>query len=72
MSNQRSGGVIPDFYLAHIDKYGQIVADFDSKIRVSIDSSFYKQDINTKRYTPILEGTTQFTSYGGAAAVENL
>ena len=55
---QKSGGTIPDFQLAHVDKYGQIVADFDSKIRVSVDQDYYVKDNNTKRYTPVLEGTT--------------
>jgi hypothetical protein len=41
-----------------VDKYGQIVADFDSKIRVSVDAEYFKKDTNTKKYTPILEGTT--------------
>ena len=33
----RSGGDLPVFWLAHVDKYGQIVSDFDSKIRVAVD-----------------------------------
>ncbi len=57
-SNQRSGGTIPDFQLAHVDKYGQIVSDFDSKIRVSVDSDYFVKDDKTRRYTPVLEGTT--------------
>lgn len=36
-SNVRSGGPIPEFYVAHVDKYGQIVADFDNKVRVGLD-----------------------------------
>ena len=57
--------------MAHIDKYGQIVADFDSKVRVSVDPN-YPKDSNTQRYTPVLEGTTSLTSYGGVAYATGL
>lgn len=36
-SQMRSGSVIPKFYLAHVDKYGQIVPDFDGKVTVQVD-----------------------------------
>ncbi len=52
------GGEIPGFQLAHVDKYGQIVSDFDSKIRVSVDQEYYERDQNTRRYTPTIEGVT--------------
>ncbi|TNV88247.1 hypothetical protein FGO68_gene13755 [Halteria grandinella] len=68
----RSGGKIPEFYVAHVDKYGQIVAEFDSKIRVAIDDSAIKKDENTIRYTPILAGTQQYTTYAGVAAIDDL
>lgn len=66
MEGEQSGGTIPDFQIAHIDKYGQIVADFNSKIRVSVAQD-YPLDANTKRYTPVLQGTTEYTSYAGVA-----
>lgn len=48
------------------------MADFDSKIRVSIDQTYYLKDSNTKRYIPVLEGTTQYTSYAGVAQIQGL
>jgi hypothetical protein len=30
----RSGSVVPEFFLAHVDKYGQIVPEFDSKVTI--------------------------------------
>lgn len=34
----RSGGVVPNVYLAHVDKYNQIVgSDFESRVVVEID-----------------------------------
>lgn len=37
-----------------------------------MDQEYYVRDNNTKRYTPVLEGTTSYTSYGGAAQIQNL
>jgi len=55
--NQRSGGTIPNFYLALVDKYGQIVGnDFSSSIRVTVDTNYYVKNNNTNTYTPVLEG----------------
>jgi hypothetical protein len=54
----QSGGTIPDFQIAHVDKYGQIVADFDSKIRIQVDKESYVKDNNTKTYSPMPEGNT--------------
>lgn len=40
VSAQRSGGNIPTTYVAHVDKYGQIVgSDFTSIVRVSVNAS---------------------------------
>lgn len=30
--------------MALVDKYGQIVCDFDSKIRVTVDSEYFVKD----------------------------
>jgi hypothetical protein len=39
ITDQRSGGSIPQMHLAIVDKYGQIVAsDDESKINVMIDA----------------------------------
>ncbi len=62
--------MVPEFFLAHVDKYGQIVPEFDSKVTIQIDS--YKKDAKTKAYVPLLSGTTQYISYGGVVAVDNL
>ena len=48
------------------------MSDFDSKIRVSVDQEYYPKDNKTKRYVPVLEGTTAYTSYGGVSQVSNL
>ena len=40
-SNVRSGGEVPQFFVAHVDKYGQIVAEFDNKIRVGLDDNAF-------------------------------
>ena len=61
-SNQVSGGVIPTTYLAHIDKYGQIVgSDFSSKVRVTVNATY---NLNPKAnvYPPTIDGTSTFTS----------
>lgn len=58
LTEQRSGGDIPEFYLAHVDKYGQIVGDdMSSKLRISVDSASYLRDSNTLSYIPVLEGS---------------
>jgi hypothetical protein len=71
-TNVRSGGEVPQFFVAHVDKYGQIVAEFDNKIRVGLEDKGFKVDENTKKYTPILGGTQEFQSYGGVAAISGL
>lgn len=70
--NQQSGGAIPTIYIAHVDKYGQIVgSDFSSKVTVSIDST-YTLNSSASKYSPILEGTTTFTSIGGAIIISDV
>jgi len=62
--SQRSGGSIPEMYLALVDKYGQIVSsDDDSKIQVMIDAIAAKQaNINgeeeANKFPPFIEGNT--------------
>ena len=52
----RSGGVVPDIYLAHVDKYNQIVgSDFESRVRVEINND-YEQSERAQDYSAILEG----------------
>lgn len=58
--------------MAHVDKYGQIVAEFDNKIRVGLDNNAYKVDENTKKYSPILGGAQEFQTYGGMATISGL
>jgi hypothetical protein len=48
------------------------VAEFDSKVRVGIDTTGIKKDENTIRYTPILAGTQTYTTYAGVAAIDDL
>ncbi|CDW74167.1 UNKNOWN [Stylonychia lemnae] len=57
--NQRSGGSIPIIYMALIDKYGQIVG-----------SDFQNQ--KASMYPPILEGSSDFSIYGGIAVIDNV
>lgn len=38
----RSGATVPEFFVAHVDVYGQIVVDFNSKVRVDINQNSYK------------------------------
>ena len=71
-SGVRSGGQVPEFYIAHVDKYGQIVVEFDKKVRVGLNEGSYKQDVNTKKYTPILAGAQEYNTYGGVAAIDAL
>lgn len=54
----QSGGVVPTFYLAHVDKYNQIVgSDFSSRVSVEIDDDYELTD-GAQNYPPILEGQT--------------
>ncbi|CDW87526.1 UNKNOWN [Stylonychia lemnae] len=72
VQSQRSGGSIPTIYLAHVDKYGQIVgSDFSSKVRVSVDST---SNTNPKAlaYPPNIEGQTQFDSQAGMAVIQGI
>ncbi|CDW74791.1 UNKNOWN [Stylonychia lemnae] len=65
VSNQRSGGAIPTIYLAHVDKYGQIVgSDFTSKVRVFVDTTQIT-DPDALLYTPTIEGITLFNAKAG-------
>jgi hypothetical protein len=48
------------------------VPEFDSKVKVEIDSDYYKKDANTNAYTPIVAGSSQYSSYGGVTAVSNV
>ncbi|CDW84065.1 UNKNOWN [Stylonychia lemnae] len=69
--NQRSGGSIPEIYMAMMDKYGQIVgSDFKSKVRVNIDISNLNE--NQTKYPPILEGSNSFDIIGGIAVISDI
>jgi hypothetical protein len=58
--------------MAYVDKYGQIVgSDFGSKIRIDIDASYSKNGTDTK-YTPMIEGQTIYSSYGGTAKIDGV
>ncbi len=58
IKEQRSGGDVPHTFLAHIDKYGQIVgSDFNSKVRVLVNSTS-NPDTRSLVYPPIIEGAT--------------
>ena len=48
------------------------VAEFDNKVRVGLDERSYVVDENTKKYTPILAGAQEYTTYGGVAAINAL
>jgi hypothetical protein len=68
----QSGGVVPNLYLAHVDKYNQIVgSDFDSRVRVEVDS-FYEQTEAAQEYNALLEGQTQYATLGGVVIVKDL
>ncbi|CDW79966.1 UNKNOWN [Stylonychia lemnae] len=73
VNSVRSGGNIPQVFLAHVDKYGQIVGDdFESKLRVIVDSNSFVKDKNTLTYTPVLEGSQSFTTYAGVSQIDDL
>ena len=57
--------------MAHVDQYDQIVGDdFTSKVRVQVDATY---TANPKaKYSPILEGTSQFTSIAGVVQVSDV
>eukprot|EP00347_Sterkiella_histriomuscorum_P005934 403354704 len=72
LENQRSGGSLPKIYLAVKDKYGQIVgSNFDSKLLVYVNST-YNQNPKANIYPPVIEGTNQFTTYGGLIVISNI
>lgn len=72
VTDQQSGGTIPDTYLAHIDQYNQIVgSDFTSKVRVSVDATS-NLDPKANVYPPIIEGNSQFTAVGGVVKVTGI
>ena len=57
LNGQRSGGKLPDYYLAYVDKYGQIIgSDFDSSININIDAEFISNDSEALKYQPWIEG----------------
>jgi hypothetical protein len=68
LSNQISGGNIPDLYLALFDKYGQIIGiDSDSTATLEIN----KTGAPTT-YTPILEGILTVTSLNGMFSFQDI
>ncbi|CDW82324.1 UNKNOWN [Stylonychia lemnae] len=68
IKSQRSGGSLPNLYMALQDKYGQIVgSDFKSKVRVSVETT--NLDAKQSLYPPILEGTLSFDIVGGIALI---
>eukprot|EP00347_Sterkiella_histriomuscorum_P016286 403353768 len=72
ITNQRSGGILPDIFLAHMDRYHQIVGtDFYSVLRVFVNSS-YNQEPLANIYAPIIEGNNQFISFGGVILVHGV
>ncbi|CDW78175.1 UNKNOWN [Stylonychia lemnae] len=71
VQGQQSGGSIPVIYMGLIDKYGQIVgSDFTSKVRISIQTN--NLDEKASKYPPILEGSSDFQTYGGIAVVKDV
>ena len=73
IENARSGGTIPQVYLAMVDKYGQMVAsDDDSKITIGIDQILSTNDSSALKFPPFIEGSTQYTVSGGVVKVSNI
>ncbi|CDW84862.1 UNKNOWN [Stylonychia lemnae] len=71
LNSQRSGGEVPVLYMALIDKYGQIVgSDFKSKVRIQIQTEGL--DANASKYSPIIEGSTDFIATGGIAVIQDI
>ncbi|CDW85822.1 UNKNOWN [Stylonychia lemnae] len=71
IDSQRSGGEIPVLFMALIDKYGQIVgSDFKSKIRIQLQTEGL--NANASKYSPIIEGSTDFIATGGIAVIQDV
>ncbi|CDW71354.1 UNKNOWN [Stylonychia lemnae] len=72
VNSLRSGGVIPRIYLAHVDKYGQIVgSDSSSKVRVTVNQSANTLE-KANEYPPVIEGDTQFIAVSGMIIARDL
>jgi len=61
-------------YFALADKYNNIVTnDNGSKLTVRIDATKIVDNSSyTDSYPPTIEGTTQFSSFGGSFSVSNI
>ncbi|CDW75587.1 UNKNOWN [Stylonychia lemnae] len=72
IKNQRSGGEIPQIYLAHIDKYGQIQSsDFSSKVKAYVNAETTSNS-KSQLFPPIIKGTTTFETIAGMVIVQGL
>lgn len=62
ISNQQSGGILDDMYLALVDEFGQIVSsDSSSTATISVTSD----NSESQTYTPTLTGATTITATNG-------
>ncbi|CDW79375.1 UNKNOWN [Stylonychia lemnae] len=73
ISQVRSGQTIPSFNLALVDKYGQIVkTDSSSKLTVRVDSTFTQNNQDALKYSPVIQGQSQFLSVNGTFKVKDI
>ena len=63
--------MIPDFYLALLDIYGQVVVtDSSSKVRVLVNTNSTNK--SSSKYSPVIEGNSQFLITGGVVMISGI
>lgn len=68
-----SGGTLPDYYLAYVDYYGQIVgSDYNSNVRLTIDAEYMKNNETAQKYTPMIEGDTNYIASSGVIKISGV
>lgn len=56
-----------------MDYYGNIVgSDSNSAVRIQIDGTFNNEDGTAKKYTPMIEGETNYIVNGGVTKVSGV
>ena len=61
-SNQRSGGTLPEMYLAIVDKYGQVVSTDDSSTLTMVVDADFNTNVS---YSAGFEGNAIYTPTNG-------
>lgn len=61
LTNQQSGGNIPQIFLALADMYNNIVGNTNTAmVTIRVDTTYNSNSPNSLKYSPILEGPSQF------------